>query len=109
MEENFYHESMHDKDWPALRKQYAAFLPYLNSRNDLRRLLNDMLGELNTSHFGFSSSGSEERIQRSSRSIATGIVFDNENPYTVSKIVYNSPADRVDKDVKKGDVLAKLP
>lgn len=108
MEENFYHESMHDRDWPTLRTRYAAFLPHLNSRGDLRNLLNDMLGELNTSHFGFSSFGKEEQISMSSRSQATGIIFDNENPFVVSKIVRNSAADRVDKNIQKGDVLIKI-
>ena len=39
---------------------YSVYLPYLNNRADLRLLMNDLLGELNSSHQGFSSNGSEE-------------------------------------------------
>lgn len=105
MEENFYNKDFHGVDWKAMHDQYAAFLPHITNRGDLRRLLNDMLGELNTSHFGFYSNGSEERAYYGTRTQGTGIMFDD---YTVTKIVADSPADMKDKDIKKGDVLVAV-
>ncbi|MCI5082116.1 MAG: S41 family peptidase [Saprospiraceae bacterium] len=102
LEENFYNETFHGVDWRAMREQYRAFLPYITRRGDLRRLLNDMLGELNTSHFGFYSNGDEEDIYYGTRTLATGIDFDG---YTVKRIIKDTPADHPDKDIKAGDVL----
>src|SRR5690606_3050782 len=57
VEENFYNETFHGADWHKLRTQYAQFLPFVKSREELRVLLNDLLGELNSSHMGFRSNG----------------------------------------------------
>lgn len=83
IEENFYDGDFHGVDWAAMKTRYAAYLPYLNNRVDLRVLLNDLLGELNSSHLGFSSGGNDERKDFSVVTNETGVVFDNENPYRV--------------------------
>lgn len=108
MEENFYDESFHGQDWQKLKEQYAAFIPYINSRANLRLVLNDMMGELNTSHFGFSSSGTEEKTYYGTRSLTTGILFTNNKPYEVSRIVKQSPADVTGKDIQAGDLLVAV-
>ncbi|HLW51156.1 MAG TPA: LpqB family beta-propeller domain-containing protein [Sphingobacteriaceae bacterium] len=108
IEENFYESGFHGLDWAKTRDQYARFLPYINNRNDLRVLLNDMLGELNSSHLGFNSSGREE--QRNLRYVTneTGIVFAANNPYRVERIVNNSPASKLGRDIQAGDVLVAV-
>ena len=108
MEENFYNETFHGQDWQKLRDQYAAYLPYINNRAQLRLIFNDMLGELNTSHFGFSSNGKEEDLFYGTRSLATGIIFDNKNPFEVSSIVKESPSDITGKNIRKGDKLVAI-
>lgn len=108
VETNFYDENFHGEDWQALRDEYAKFLPYLNNRADLRLLLNDLLGELNTSHFGFRSSGKEEGTYYGTSTMSTGILFDGENPYQVKRIIARSPADRKGKDIKVGDELVAV-
>ena len=62
MQENYYDENFHGLDWNKTKTYYKQFLPYVNNRSDLRVLLNDMLGELNSSHQGFSSFGDDENI-----------------------------------------------
>tara|TARA_R110002073_G_scaffold72537_1_gene177077 strand:- start:37523 stop:40669 length:3147 start_codon:yes stop_codon:yes gene_type:complete len=105
MEENFYDENFHGQNWQQLRDQYANYLPYVSSRADLRLIFNDMLGELNTSHFGFNSNGDEEDIYYGTKSLATGIVFNNTNPFVVESIVKNGPTDVSGKNIKQGDQL----
>src|SRR5690606_24775370 len=61
VKENFYNETFHGLDWEAKRDQYAAYLPHVRTRSDLRVLITNLLGELNSSHTGFSSFGDEER------------------------------------------------
>ncbi|MBK7873984.1 MAG: hypothetical protein IPJ74_26700 [Saprospiraceae bacterium] len=62
-------------------------MPHLDSRSDLRVLINDMLGELNSSHLGFNSFGQEENIFYKTRTAETGIIFKEDAPYTVQYIV----------------------
>lgn len=108
VEENFYSEDFHGVDWKTTRSRYAAFLPYLNSRADLRLVLGDMLGELNSSHLGFNSNGREETTYYGARTLATGIMFENTRPFTVSSVVKRSPADITGKDIRPGDVLTHV-
>lgn len=105
LEENFYAEDFHGVDWPALRDRYAAYLPYLTNRADLRRLTNDLLGELNTSHFGFRSSGEEERTKQRSRTLSLGLEFAKDDPYRVERVLTDGPADVFGKNIEAGDRL----
>ena len=108
VEQNFYDEQFHGINWQETKKKYAYYLPYLNTRADLRVLLNDMLGELNSSHQGFSSNGEEETIRLVNRTMETGIVFENDQPYVVKRIIANSQADKKSMDIQPGDVLIKV-
>ena len=103
--QNFYDPAFHGVAWTDVRNYYASFLPHVKSRADLRTLITDMLGELNSSHLGFSSSGREERQATSVQSFETGILFDNQHPYIVSAILEGTPADKKEVDIRKGDRL----
>lgn len=103
--DNFYDPGYHGIDWKGKKEYYARFLPHVQSRRDLRTMINDMLGELNSSHLGFSSFGNEERKGTSMRTMGTGILFDNQSPYTVSDIQKGSPAYIKDQKIKPGDIL----
>jgi len=51
MERDFYYEpNMQGLDWEAMRDRYAELLPSLSCRSDLRYLIGELIGELNTSH-----------------------------------------------------------
>ena len=108
MEQSFYDENFHGENWQKLRDSYAKFLPNVSSRANLRLIFNDMLGELNTSHFGFNSFGKEEQVYYGTQTLATGILFNNENPYTIERIVSESPTDVRGKNLRKGDVLVAV-
>ncbi|MBR5056413.1 MAG: PDZ domain-containing protein, partial [Bacteroidales bacterium] len=108
LEQNFYDVKLHGADWKAVRDHYSSLLPYVRSRDQLRTLVTDMLGELNSSHLGFTTSGAEEKTETRTHSILTGITFDKTSPYKVAGIVPFSPADKVDVDIKKGDELVAV-
>ncbi|MCJ8210718.1 S41 family peptidase [Mucilaginibacter sp. RS28] len=108
LEENYYDGNFHGVNWKAIHDEYAEFLPYINNRADLRLMLNDMLGELNSSHMGFSTFGAEERTNLRYRTMETGILFDNNNPYKVAAVVDNSKADRKGINVQPGDKLVAV-
>ncbi|HCC93964.1 MAG TPA: peptidase S41 [Flavobacteriaceae bacterium] len=108
VEENFYDENFHGIDWKTKKEQYATFLPYVNNRNDLRILLNDLLGELNSSHLGFSSFGKEESRRLNYFTNETGIIFKKDQPFIVEKILRKSPAFLKNVDVQEGDILVSV-
>ncbi|MEO0571518.1 MAG: S41 family peptidase [Bacteroidota bacterium] len=103
--ENFYDENFHGEDWTALKIKYEKYLPNISKRSQLRLLFNDMLGELNTSHFGFRSRGQEENTFYQTKTMATGIQFSNDNPYVVEGIIKDGPMDVKGKNLRKGDRL----
>ncbi|WP_084221620.1 S41 family peptidase [Winogradskyella sp. PG-2] len=107
-ESNFYDENFHGENWQKLRDKYASFLPYITKRSQLSLLFNDMLGELNTSHFGFRTRGREDNPYYGSRTLETGIIFSKDNPYKVEHIVAKSPSDISGKDIRPGDILSSV-
>lgn len=108
LDQNFYDVKFHGADWNAVHDYYATFLPYVRSRAHLRTLIADMLGELNSSHLGFTTNGSEEKFETRMHSVLTGVIFDNESPYKVASILPDSPADKVEIDIRKGDELVAV-
>ena len=108
MEEGYYDDKFHGLDWKKTRDYYKQFLPYLNTRADLRTMLNDLLGELNSSHQGFGTFGTDETIALQNQTMETGIIFENDDPYKVKYIARRSVADRKAIDIKPGDVLVKV-
>ncbi|HUH29588.1 S41 family peptidase [Gelidibacter sp.] len=107
-ETNYYDENFHGENWQQLRDNYARFLPHLTKRSQLSMLFNDMLGELNTSHFGFNTSGKEDETYYGSTTSESGVIFSEDNPYKVAHIVSKSPSDITGKDIKPGDILIKV-
>ncbi len=66
MERDFYYEpNMHGLDWKAMKEKYGKLLPYVSCRQDVRYLIGEMIGELNTSHtyvFGGDVKRKAERV-----------------------------------------------
>lgn len=108
MEENYYDGNFHGIDWKKTKSYYQQFVPHLNTRADLRLLLNDMLGELNSSHQGFGTFGDDENIVLQNRTMETGIIFDENDPYKVKYIAKRTAAYKKGIDIKPGDVLVKV-
>ncbi len=108
LEQNYYDVNFHGTDWYADRDYYASFLPYVRTRANLRTLITDLLGELNSSHQGFTSNGTEERLETRTHTYATGILFERDAPYTVRGILADSPADKVEVDLRAGDRLVAV-
>jgi tricorn protease len=51
MERDFYYEpGMHGLDWVAMKHKYGRLIDYASCRQDIRYLVGELIGELNTSH-----------------------------------------------------------
>ncbi|MGV3527676.1 MAG: S41 family peptidase [Flavisolibacter sp.] len=108
VQENYYDENYHGANWAKVKAQYSQYVPYLNTRSDLRIMMNDMLGELNSSHQGFSTFGSDEDVSLKNRTNETGIIFKNDSPYVVDYLVKRTAIDKKGVDIQPGDVLVKV-
>lgn len=110
LKQNYYDPELHGADWESIKDYYSSMLPYVRTRPQLRTLITDMLGELNSSHLGFSTSGVEERSLTDVYTMSTGIVFSEENgkAYVVDHVLKESPADKVEIELKKGDRLVAV-
>ena len=103
--EYYYDKEYHGVDWKAILSRYEQYLPLIRNRDNLRTVQNDMLGELNSSHLGFSSQGDEDKPFYSLHTNATGILFSDEDPFAVSGWVEKSPADLTETPLRPGDRL----
>jgi tricorn protease len=108
MEENYYDEKFHGLNWKKTKEYYQQFVSHLNNRADMRVMLNDMLGELNSSHQGFGTFGDDETIALQNRTMETGVIFEENEPYKVKYVAKRSAADRKGIDIRPGDVLVKV-
>ncbi|MCK9640672.1 MAG: S41 family peptidase [Prolixibacteraceae bacterium] len=108
MNENYYDSRFHGADWAKTKSQYQHYVPFCTNRADFRILLNDMLGELNSSHQGFSTFGDDENIALTNQTMETGIVFENHDPLRIKYLLSRSATDKKSVDLKPGDVLVKV-
>ncbi|MCO6497264.1 MAG: PD40 domain-containing protein [Chitinophagaceae bacterium] len=108
LNENYYNENFNKINWQEVRNRYASFLPYVETRDNIRVLLNNMMGELNTSHYGFSTNGAEEATYYKTTTASTGIMFRNDAPYTVDFVVPNGNADIEEGRIVTGDILTAI-
>ncbi|MGE5343566.1 MAG: S41 family peptidase [Candidatus Omnitrophota bacterium] len=108
LEENFYDDQFHGVDWRKIKEKYKQFLPFIRSRANLRTLIADMLGELNSSHLGFTSNGTEEKTFYTVKSMEPGLLFDESDPYKVIARVNESPVDKKGIDIQPGDRLIEV-
>lgn len=108
IDENFYADDFHGIDWTLMRERYQTHLPFVRTRENLRRLTNDMLGELNSSHMGFSSSGEEEKPFYSAVTAETGLLFEETEPLRVKRVIAFSHLDLTEEVVRPGDVLVAV-
>lgn len=108
LDQNFYDTKFHGVDWRSVRDKYAAYLPDVRFRSDLRRLITDMMGELNSSHLGFSTFGKDEAVPYREITSNTGIIFRDGEPFAVEAIIPGSPASKRGVDIEPGDQLIKV-
>ncbi len=106
--ENYYDPSFHGKDWNVLKETYHKLLPYIHTRDDYRILVNDLLGELNSSHVRFNTNGDDEKVDSSVVTMETGIMFDDRAPFVVKYILSGSAADKKEINLQTGDLLISV-
>lgn len=100
----FYDEHFHGTDWQAVKKTYAPLAAGAQNPDELRRLLNMMVGELNASHSGVSSGAAPDIVTGH-----LGLKFDRkeyeqEGRLRITEVIEQGPAALTGK-VHEGDYL----
>jgi tricorn protease len=95
-ERDFYWDaSMSGVDWAAVRDQYAALLPRISTRDELKDLLGEVIGELATSHTYVWGGEEPNRIDWVGNGLLGADLRREGDAYQVVRIYRGDPADEV--------------
>ncbi len=116
----FYDANMHGRDWKKMGEAYRAYIPQLNSREDLNWVLSQMVGELCVSHT-YVGGGDRGPAQRPEQTTYTGLLgadlVPGEGGYFKFAKIYGptdfnrdlaGPLVRPDVNLREGDYLIAI-
>lgn len=103
----FYDPDFHGTDWNAMLKAYSGLAQRIQTPDELRRLLNLMVGEMNASHMGVSAPGAQKVVTG-----RLGLGFDVEEyrengRFKVDEVLLDGPA-AVTGEIAVGDYLLSI-
>jgi tricorn protease len=112
MRDFYWDASMSGVDWEAIRDQYAELLPRIATRDDLRDLIYEMIGELATSHTYTWGGDQGRRVPGRVAGLLGAELVRDGDAYRVERIYRGDAADRIRSpldepgvDVKEGDYI----
>ncbi len=114
MRDNWYDERMNNRNWDQIRRKYAEVAREAVNPSMLSTVVNMMLGELNGSHLGFSSTvatGSGSGMDWRETTAHFGVRYDASfaGPgWKVEDVIRNSPATRQRSLLNVGDVVLSV-
>lgn len=117
--DRYYDPACHGVDWNAVREKYLQYARNAPSYTVFQRIIQMMLGELNSSHLGFkSSTTSKKEWQRKesfqSWSVSTahlGLRFDPAyvgKGWKIKEVLKGGPAEKFANELHPGDLLVSL-
>lgn len=108
MRDHFYDSEYHGVDWNSVYDTYKPLVRGSRNKEELRRIMNLMVGELNASHLGVSGSNDFSALPIG----RLGLRFDrseyeNNGWLKVTEVIDLSPS-AVSKEIKPGDYLLSI-
>ena len=107
MRDNFYDSKFHGVDWSESQKIYAPRIAGAGSADEMRRLINLMIGELNASHLGISSPGGAAAQAGKLGLRFDRIEYEQRGRLRVTEIIPLGPA-AVAGEIRPGDYLLAI-
>ena len=110
MRDGFYDETFHGANWSDVRAVFAPVVAGVRTSDELRRVLNLMLGELNSSHSG--AAGGTGFAGQASNNGRLGVTFDrgeyeSGGRLKITSVLPLGPA-AISKQIKAGDYLVAV-
>lgn len=103
----FYDENFHGRDWSAIKKVYEPLAMGAQNPDELRRILNLMVGELNASHSGVGFFGGNFIAVGKLGLRFDADIYEKDGKFKISEIIDYSPA-ALTGSIKAGDYLLKI-
>ncbi|MDQ2768320.1 MAG: S41 family peptidase, partial [Gemmatimonadota bacterium] len=107
LRDNFFDEKMNGVDWNAVHDQYAPLAQGAQTSDELMRLMNEMVGELNASHSGARGAPSGSPFTGRLGVRWDGPEYERSGQLRVAEIVPLGPAALAGK-ISVGDVVASV-
>lgn len=104
----FYDPEFHGQDWNQLKKTYKPLALKASTKEDFRMLFNLMLGQLNASHMGMYGSNEQKETQRERTGLLGVEGESTKNGFRITRIVYDSPADKTESQLQVGDIITAV-
>lgn len=112
----YYDERTHGADWPEIGTRFLQPVRHASSYSVFIRIMNMMLGELDSSHLGFyANDNSNREWARKTPSVGwdevtahLGLRYERTNApdgWIVRDVIPGGPADRFGHDIRPGDVV----
>ncbi len=109
MKYRFYDETMHGRDWAAIRARYKPLLKYVGTNEDVYDLANEMIGELNASHTGVSGPPTRPMPRAyTTRYLGFELEAAAGGKYRVSHLYKDGPADKEWLGISVGDYVLAM-
>lgn len=103
----FYDDQFHGVDWAETLQTYQALVEHVQTSDELRRVLNLMVGELNSSHMGVSAPASSNVLTARLGIDFDSKIYSSEGKFVIKNIIPNGPAS-MQEGITTGDQLISL-
>jgi tricorn protease len=107
LRDNFFDEKMNGVDWDAVRAEYAPLAQGAQTPEELMRLMNEMVGELNASHSGARAPSSNAPYTGRLGIRWDGAEFERSGRLRVSEIIPLGPA-ALARKIAVGDFIVSI-
>lgn len=105
---NFYDPNFHGRDWPALRERYRPLLQSVGHRNEFATILNQLVGELESSH---SEVGASPGGPPSASSAMPGFIIDStyDGPgLRIKEVPFRAPGSFAKTKLEAGEYVLRI-
>jgi tricorn protease len=107
LRDQFYDPKMHGYNWNELHDKYKERTVSASTSADFRDMFNLMLGELNSSHMGFTAAD-RTSTQRESTGLLGAELSPSNDGMKVVRVIPNGPASRVGSRLMEGDIITAV-
>lgn len=105
---NYYDPNFHGRDWLSIKKRYEPLLPSVGHRNEMATLLNEMIGEIESSHAEVGPAQGNPPAEPSSQ-LGFLIDYDYAGPgVKIASVPPRSPGSYAKTSLKAGEIVTEI-
>lgn len=105
---SFYDPNMHGRDWESLRTRYQKYLPSVGHRNEMATILNELVGELESSHSEVSPAAGNPGGETSAH-LGFLIDYSYEGPgIRIKEVPARTPGSYAKTKLNAGDIVTQI-